>query len=208
MSSPAASASRSPLIAGKLTGDDWFDFAKTLKVGGEQDVWAAAFEIFFRQRLVDRYFTPIRKLQLDGAWTGEGFAIVSIQCAVIEFLAATREGLTYKQRARGTHEYSKSGELYRRFLTTAPLFSALFTKDLAEAFYKSIRCALLHEARTNDGWRIRASGTVAVRESDKTVFRNQLEKLIEDYVEDYGSALLSDTSLQSAFIRKFKNLAV
>ncbi|WP_114217099.1 hypothetical protein [Ochrobactrum sp. 3-3] len=198
-------------IAGKLTADDWRAFKASLVVGGGSTLWATAFEDYFRQRLHLRYLRPIELLQSNGTWEGEGFSIVSIQCALIEFLAATRKGENYRHLKRGEtlgpHEYNRSGDLFRKFLTTVKPFDTWFTEGAAADFYASVRCALLHEARTKNGWRIWVTGSVPVDTAKKTVFRDTLQRTILDYVESYGKALLTDQPLQEAFVRKFDNLA-
>ncbi|MBX4967799.1 hypothetical protein [Rhizobium binae] len=82
-------------IAGKLTGDDWRKCKAKLVVGADEEDWASAYQDFFRQRLKLRYLDPIKLLGAPGGWQGEGFSIVSIQCALIEFLAASRSGKNY-----------------------------------------------------------------------------------------------------------------
>lgn len=88
-------------IAGGLTVEDWESQKKILTVGGSPDPWANAFENFFLQRLRLRYFRPIQFIQKNGDWQGEGFSMVSLQCALIEFLAATRKGMNYRYLNRG-----------------------------------------------------------------------------------------------------------
>ena len=201
---------RKTYIAGKLTADDWRKCKAGLAVGGSEDLWAHAFGEHFRQRLENRYLYPIALLA-KGAWEGEGFSIVSLQCALIEFLAALRKGENYRHLRRGeklgAHEYSNSSSLFCGFLAAEAPFNAWFDPAAAKDFYASVRCALLHEARTKNGWIIWASGSVPVDTARKIVFRDNLQDKILEYVESYGNALLTDMQLQEAFIRKFDNLA-
>ncbi|CCV08629.1 conserved hypothetical protein [Mesorhizobium metallidurans STM 2683] len=119
MSQTATSASaRSEFIAPGKTKDDWTKFAKQLGPGGDGDMWAEAFDKFLLGRLRSRYLQPIAMVRDKGEWEGEGFTIVSIQCALIEFLAATRAGKNYRHRnAQPPHEYQKSGELFVDFVS-------------------------------------------------------------------------------------------
>lgn len=198
-------------IAGKLTGDDWRKFKEKLVVGGDHEIWASAFEDFFRQRLKLRYLDPIELLGAPGGWQGEGFSVVSIQCALIEFLAATRSGKNYrflrKGDVLGPHDYSSSSALFQDFLSGVAPFSTAFDADSAKDFYQSIRCALLHEARTRNGWRIWVSGPKPIDPARKIVYRDALQAAILTFVDDYGRALLTSPLLQEAFIRKFDDLA-
>lgn len=198
-------------IAGKLTGHDWHKCKAKLVVGADQEGWASAYEDFFRQRLKLRYLDPIKLLSAPGGWQGEGFSIVSIQCALIEFLAACRSGKNYrflkKGDVLGPHEYSSSSALFQNFLSDVAPFSAAFDADSAKDFYQSIRCALLHEARTRNGWRIWVSGPNPIDSARKIVYRDALQATILTYVDDYGRRLLTSSLLQEAFIRKFDDLS-
>ncbi|RCK41414.1 hypothetical protein [Thalassospira profundimaris] len=197
-------------IAGNFTGFDWLELRDCIQTSPSEELWLKAYNEFLMKRLTTRYIYPIQLLMKHGEQKGEGYSIVSIQCALIEFLAAFRNGLTYKFVPRGQllgkFEYSGSKSLYVEFLTTAPLFSDLFDEKLATDFYVNIRCALLHEARTKNGWRIRASGNKAVCKHGKIVYRDTLQYLLESYLACYKDELLESAEKQQAFIRKFDSL--
>ena len=67
---------------------------------------------------------------------------------------------------------------------------------------------MLHEARTKDGWIVKAKGPaiVAVSSREKVVYRNNFHQALIDFIEWYRAALPTDTNLQEAFIRKFDGL--
>ncbi|MDF1631425.1 hypothetical protein [Mycoplana sp. MJR14] len=195
-------------LAPRRSDKDWRRLSSQLIIGGDASPWADAFQEFFFERLESRYLKPIRLLQNEGSWEGEGFSIVSIQCAMLEFLAACRGGLIYRHRnPQPPFEYSASGDLFASFLAETVPFKALFTRDDALEFYRKVRCALLHEARTKGGWAIHASGQTGVDCSRKIVYRNTFQTLIENYIDGYGRDLLTDLDLQAAFVRKFNDLA-
>lgn len=199
---------REIFLAPRRSANDWRRVSSQLVIGGDASPWADVFQEFFFERLESRYLKPLTLLQDEGSWEGEGFSIVSIQCAMLEFLAACRGGLIYRHRnPQPPFEYSASGDLFASFLAQTAPFNALFTPDNAVEFYRQVRCALLHEARTKGGWIIQASGSVGVDCARKIVFRNTFQKNITDYIEDYGHALLADAGLQAAFLRKFNDLA-
>lgn len=209
MSQTAAAASaRSEFIAPGKTKNDWVKFAKLLVPGGDANVWAEAFNTYLLARLQSRYLGPIGMLRDKGRWEGEGFTIVSIQCALIEFLAATRAGKKYRHKnAQSPHEYQNSRKLFVDFLFQTAPFDKLFSEGAAGDFYINVRCALLHEARTKDGWIIWVTGAVPVDCKKKIIYRDSFQATIEGYINDYGLALTADASLQGAFIRKFNDLA-
>jgi hypothetical protein len=198
-------------IAGWKTADDWRTL-RTILIGGDASAWHRAVADYFQERLRLRYLNPIRVLQEYGSFQGEGFSILAIQCSIIEFLESTMQGLSYRHLRRGEtlgpHEYSASGALFTHFLCTREPFAREFDQPLADDFYVGIRCGLLHEARTKNGWRIHASessGDVVDR-GRKIVFRDNFQKGLDAFIAWYEKVLPNDASLQQAFVRKFDSL--
>jgi len=200
-------------IAGSRTAADWKAFRKTLIPGHGPDLWKKAFDCYFHERLSLRYLEPIRTLQENGTFQGEGFSIVAIQCTLIEFLESTVQGISYRYRRRGDpplgpHEYSDSGALFSSFLTKREPFSEVFDERSAHDFYGNVRCGLLHEARTKKGWTIWAKspdGTV-ISKQGRIVYRDDFQCALLKFVEWYKGALPSDSLLHNAFLRKFDSL--
>ncbi len=204
-------------IAGEFTVDDWDAREIVLNtVGGPQN-WKQAYEDFFVGRLETRYFEPIRLLKKHGGREGEGFSIVTLQCSLIEFLASTLEGKSYKRRPDdadaswkcGDYEYSGSSRLFNHFLTEQIPFKNHFGSiTAANKFYKNVRCALLHEARTKGGWRILAGNSTdpPVDVKNKIVYRDNLQLAFDEFVEWYGEKLTKCEKHQRAFLRKFKSI--
>jgi hypothetical protein len=69
-----------------------------------------------------------------------GFAILAIDCAVVETIGAFQEGLTDTDR--------KSKGTFAKFLSTSPGFQKHFTLARAKKFYSDFRCGILHQAET------------------------------------------------------------
>lgn len=198
-------------IAGWKTADDWRNLRGQLQ--GQDPPWKKTFEDYFVTRLSLRYINPIKILQEHGTFQGEGFSIVAIQCTLIEFLAAARAGKGYRlprkgEQPLGEFEYSKSADMFVKFLSENEPFSDAFTPELAQDFYSSVRCGLLHEARTKDGWIIWAKGEGIIDAEQKIVHRDNMQLAIETYVAAYGKELQLDVALQAAFIRKFDALTL
>jgi hypothetical protein len=175
-------------------------------------VWEKAYEDYFVQRLRLRYLDPIKVLQENGTYQGEGFSIVAIQCTLVEFLESTLQGVRYRYLGRGEspgeYEYSSSREIFTQFLTTRKPFSDYFDNSLAMEFYVNIRCALLHEACTKNGWRIWAKNSHGkiVEAERKIVFRDDFQNAFLTFIQTYKHELMLNPSLQQAFIRKFDSL--
>lgn len=198
-------------IAGAKTRADWYAIRERLLLSDAQ-AWREAFTEYFKARLQLRYLHPICILQEHGSFRGEGFSIVAIQCSLIEFLESTAQGTNYRYQKRGEppgdHEYSSSQSVFVAFLRDRAPFSRVFDDASAQDFYFGVRCGLLHEAQTKNGWRIWAEdhfGAIADVEN-RIVYRNGFQAALLEYIESYGTELQVDTNLQQAFIRKFDNL--
>ena len=198
-------------VAGSKRVSDWISLRKRLSPGKKSD-WKIAFDDFFLERISARYLTPIAKLQSQRELKGEGFSIVTIQCALIEFLAATIEGRIYNLQAseqlKHKFGYSRSAGLFRRFLTTQQPFASIIEGDDANDVYQNVRCALVHEARTKNGWRILAGSTrsLALDVKAKIVYHEGLQTSLCDFVEAYGQRLMITPSLQKGLLRKLDSL--
>lgn len=199
-------------VAGMKTDKDWRACSPSLVAGADSSVWEAAFEDYFRPRLDLRYLNPIKVLQYNGTYQGEGFSIAAIQCTLIEFLESVRQGLKYRYRRGdeklGPYEYSSSKDIFVTFLCEREPFSSTFDKTSAVDFYTGVRCGLLHEAQTKNGWKIWAKGPcgIVADVKERIVYRDNFQSALLSYVDSYKRALLLDAALQSAFVRKFNSL--
>ena len=137
---------------------------------------------------------------------------MAIQCSLIEFLESSYQGVNYtyllKGQALGNFEYFASRNIFVSFLCNRQSFSTLFTEASANDFYANVRCALLHEARTKNGWRIKAcnsSGAIADT-TNRFVYRDHFQEGMLNYINQYGKDLQTSNTLQEAFVRKLDNL--
>jgi hypothetical protein len=198
-------------IAGTKTVADWHAIRVRL-LRSDAQAWREAFTEYFEARLHLRYLHPINLLQEHGTFQGEGFSIVTIQCSLIEFLESTAQGKNYRYRKHnevpGAYEYSSSQSVFVSFLRDRAPFSQVFDEACAQDFYFSVRCGLLHEAQTKNGWRIWAEdhGGAIANMRDKIVYRNDFQAALLKYIASYGADLQVNEALQQAFIRKFDNL--
>lgn len=199
-------------IALGRTCRDWWACRRTLAVGGEPQQWQLAFGDYFRGRLADRYLDPIELLQTHGSRLGEGFSIVAIQCSLIEFLESSLQGTSYhhllKGEKLGAYEYSSSQDIFVSFLSKREPFASAFDEPLAKDFYVSVRCGLLHEARTKGGWLIHAgnSSPAMVDRTQRILYRDKFQRALLDLIGWYEGAIQTDRLLQEAFLRKFDSL--
>jgi hypothetical protein len=205
-------SNRYTFVAGGKTDVDWVNFRPSLVACADASVWKSAFEDFFHPRLTLRYLEPIKLLQDKGTSHGEGFSITAIQCTLVEFLESTRTGQNYqyleKGHKLGPNEYSSSQRIFVNFLINREPFLNTFDEASAVDFYAGVRCGLLHEAQTKNGWKIRAKGPddIVADIKERIFYRDNFQSALLEYVELYKGDLLLDAALQSAFIRKFDNL--
>jgi AIG2 family protein len=210
-------------IAGNRTVGHWILARAKLASANDPQAWIEAFEDFFLERLQSRYFGPIETLgrpetqRKNGQepWRGEGFAIVALQCSLIEFLGATLKGQSYVHpsqlngRPPDVHQYTASGKMFVEFLTMYPPFKEVFTTtDLAWDFYNGVRCGLLHEARTKNGWTIRSRKAVGacIDAAAKIIYRDDFQNAFQTFAAWYATQLPKNKDYQAAFLRKFDSL--
>lgn len=96
--------------------------------------------ILIKRRFTERYLDPVSSGKKNG------FAIMAICCLAIEALESFYQGWenTYPP---------KSKYAFRKFFEREKDFSLFF--PWSDDFYHHIRCGILHQAETRDGWRIR-----------------------------------------------------
>lgn len=199
-------------IAGWKRASDWYALKQELTGDGRAGAWGTAFDEYFLARLNARYLDPIKTLREHGTFAGEGFSILTILCALIEFLETTVQGLKYKVLRRGEtldeYEYSFSSDVFVSFLCNRPPFERHFDHELATEFYRSIRCGLMHEAQTKNGWKVWAKSQDGelINRDKKIVFRDNFHDAVLAFIADYQRHLPQDPALQAAFIRKFDSL--
>ena len=199
-------------IAGSKTPEDWHLLKQRLIENSCEETWKEAFNDYFLKRLNLRYLNPIKVLQKHDTFSGEGFSILLILCTLIEFLESTVEGLKYRflkpGEKLGKFEYSKSSKLFIDFLCNREPFNKEFNSTLAMEFYINIRCGLIHEAQTKNGWRIRAKNTEGkiIDKDQKLVYRDNFMETINSFIVIYSIELKSNKKFQEAFIRKFDSL--
>ncbi len=138
----------------------------------DETIWPKAIELLV-QRLDTRYFRPIQKILHMRISTGEGFAVMTLICSLVEFLQTCYEGKTYQYRAKETDfVYGDSGTKFKSFLLQHEPFKSIFNKpvtnqtkyeNFAEDFYLNVRCGLLHEASTKNNWVIKIDKVCATK---------------------------------------------
>ena len=203
-------------IAGKRTVSEWNILSAKLKQNPIIKDWEHAVQ-FFDDRINERYLNPVERIRGYGATSnlkGAGFAICTLLCALVENLETFYCGVNFKLNPKGQYEYGVgcSKKLFTDFLKLRSPFSQYFGNNngLANSFYSGVRCSLLHDASTCDGWviNITETETVSTNNGKKILNRSLFISDIREYIQNYKALLLQpeNQNLKDAFIRKFDGI--
>lgn len=212
-------------ISKSYTKGDWLQIRDQLKDKEiVDDNWEKAIKLI-RERVSERYLEPLEILVTKQNYSAVmGFTIATIECCLIEFLAALFEGRIYsKTKPIGFDQiyYDDSAIIYSRFLRTNDYFKSYFgaskgskPKFRPDDFYKNVRCALIHEAQTKSDWEIRIYGNSNVNDlknkklleidqnNKKVIYRTAIYNALKDCFVDYCDRLLLEKSSRGRSRRK------
>lgn len=188
-------------IAPGIDAGDW----KQLDLNKPGD-WEPALAIFER-RIRGRFTEAVDFLIADDEphnpkerrW---GFAVLAIDCLLVETLEAFRQGLT------DTRQRSK--ELSVSFLTKRNAFKPFFTEKLATRFYYEFRCGLAHNAQVFGTGRVWSIGPLLALDGDRiTVNRTAFHQALLAELQEYLDALQAgvDMTLRQNFRTKMDFVA-
>jgi hypothetical protein len=125
---------------------------------------------FVRQRFTERYVVPMR-VEIERK---NGFTIMAISCLMIEALESFYQGWADSNR--------KSQLAFCNFFDRNNNFS--FMQGYSEEFYKSVRCGILHQGETTNGWHIRRQGpifTVKTKTINAKLFHDRVAESLDGY---------------------------
>ena len=188
-------------IAGTKTIEEWKDLIDKKKID-----WCEAFS-FFEKRIETRYLNPIRCIQNMNLNIGEGFAMVNLQCSLIETIESFYNGWIYQYKEP---KYLKNGEQAfcswdNNKVNNERIFVSFFKHrepfkgeiDGSEFFIK-VRCGLLHETQTKKGWVIKAKNDdlncffkFKKEKNKKIIYRNNFQNALLKVIQQYRSAIVN-----------------
>lgn len=183
----------------------------------DETTWGKAIEKF-KERLDNYFFIPISGIIERGDGDGEGFSVVTLQCALIEMFAAFKEGKIHALRRSSQasfhqdYRYSASQKLFTDFLKDSEFLGNYFSQSFdPNLFYKEVRCGLMHEARTKGKWLIRyKQEKLLTQDSNNNIIidRSILQENLKDYLNRYIAKLKdpNETDLREKFARSLDNL--
>jgi hypothetical protein len=129
-------------------------------------------------------------------------------------LETFRSGKTYRRATKEwplnqQTEYFVSEPIFKNFLTKQEPFKSHFSiNSLADNFYENVRCAILHEAATRNGWTIRVdtSSLIEIRDDFPVLNRVLFVEGIKTYLQNYKLELLGTKELKVCFTRKMDSI--
>lgn len=204
-------------IAGKKTIREWNECLKKLDGASTVQDWEYAFS-FFNDRITTRYLNPIKKILDMSLSTGEGFAVVNLQCSLIETIESFYNGWIHN------HPYYLLNGLKakcpwdeRTNLLNKHIFISFFKYRITLAdqnieggdFFHNIRCGLLHETQTKNGWVIKSRNPSTnvffiKNKNEKIIYRNNFQTAIEETIYNYKRAIVDGESFGSIQVSELR----
>lgn len=142
-------------IAGNSTIKDWEKIKKKLKPNYNH-YWNRAYT-FFELRVSTRYLKPIDAILNTKHNKGEGFAVVNLQCSLIEMIESYINGWIYQYPNFVNHKgiiLKGNDKIFKSFFNNREPFKNYSPKINGKRFYIDVRCGLLHETQTKNNWKI------------------------------------------------------
>ena len=216
-------------IAGKLTTKDWEELVTNLNSEKDEN-WGLAFH-FFEERIKTRYLNPIHTILKMEDNLGEGFAVLNLQCSLIETIESFINGWVYhneeiRKNLNGWFQNIVQDETHiKKIQNNLYIFESFFKNHLifkkinGKHFYFNVRCSLLHETQTKNNWKIKLDKdntgvNYEEKNDEKLIYRENFQKDLEKLINDYKNAIINDTKfceieskeLRINFIAKFNHI--
>lgn len=174
------------------TIDDWKKIDFSLERG-----WQEAIDIF-EDRIRGRFLDLIDRIE---GINGAGFAVMALDCLLIETLQQFREG-------KADTPYRMSGEYFRRFLTRTS-FTSDFDVKKADLFYDQIRCGILHQAEVKTSSKIQTRDEIPLVSADRSggliINRRKFHKKLERVFQEYLDALRKSDPIDEPLRKNFRD---
>jgi len=174
--------------------------------------WLRAVCIF--QRRLGRFLRPVDELVKSSdkkIALYSGFAIIALDCLLIETLQSFRRGRPNPIRANDR----LTRKMFVEFLTQRTSFNKYFDASnptLAELFFDHFRNGILHQGEIKSSGLVRIDTPKMIMPTDdgKSIVVNRLlfHQALVDEVECYGKELIdsNDVTLRDNFIRKMNEI--
>lgn len=137
------------------------------------------------ERFFERYIEPFKENQ-----SKHGFSMMAVSCLMIEALFCFRQG------RKRTGE--KGCDAFEKFFADSSHLREFV--GFGGQFYSNVRCGILHQGETYDGWKILRKGEL-FSQTSKTINATKFMKALENKLCDYTAELRKEP-FQSKIWRK------
>ncbi|MGA2328721.1 MAG: gamma-glutamylcyclotransferase family protein [Bryobacteraceae bacterium] len=160
-----------------------------------------------RRRIDERFLKPIHGLarfdKRDELPNRPGFAILALDCLLIDTIQSFREGRASTGEVSPAHSF-------KTFLSS-PNFSD-FKKNERGEFFQYVRNAILHNGETRKDWRIRIDTRRMLERDPKTKTRTINRRLfhaavIREFRRLHATLRAGDSSARKQFLRRMDAMA-
>lgn len=130
---------------------------------------------FIYERFSERYVEPLRCAPREKR---HGFCTMAISCLMIEALESFWNGWPHTK----TCSKKAFGSFFRRCAEEDSDLGVF--ANHADDFFSSVRCSILHQAETTNGWRIHRKGDLfdpATRTINATKFHKKMGEALQRY---------------------------
>ena len=98
---------------------------------------------YMKKRINENYFSPIERFNMSISELkpreNTAFITMGINCILIELFFEIKNGFD---------ESKEGGQIVNAYKAILPLLDAFISEELADIFYKGIRCGILHQGQT------------------------------------------------------------
>jgi len=190
-------------IAPNFEAEKWKALSLDDPTHADWDVAISAFDSRIRERyLAPADFLVTAEKETRATERRFGFAVLAIDCLLVETLGAFLEGLE--------ESTNRSKEIFCQFLTSRPRFKVAFSQALAEKFYKEFRCGVLHQADVGGTSKVWSVGPLVRTEGESIIVnRNEFHTCLSFEFTAYLDELRnkSNVQLRSNFRKKMNFIA-
>ncbi|MBC6995445.1 hypothetical protein QWY85_10200 [Neolewinella lacunae] len=143
----------------------------------------------FRSKSVIKNKTSGKNVNEYSLLYKNGFSVMANCCLLIETLETFLRGWE--------NSSNKSEAAFLKFFSRDKNFKEFAVDDMPTIFYKSIRCGILHQGETTNGWRITRDERKLIldtnsKEINASKFLGQLKQSITDYKDELLKADWND----------------
>lgn len=130
-----------------------------------------------KERLRERYVDPVEGMRLEQK---NGFAVMALSCLLIETLESF-----YRGWQKSPNSNLAFCGFFDRHASLVPEF-----KGYAQSFYANVRCGILHQGETTQGWTITRKAAASLFEpASLAIHATKFNRILGTAIDQYSKAL-------------------